>query len=144
MAKPVGTQHVLQSLQMPPDLAILRLTDPVYATQLDDQEAHHRISNASSTTSNPSHDPRVLKTDLQHYRDLFSKLRFSYVEQVTKEKFLRAVTAEPPELVDQGENIRLIEENKQSKQRLGEKKEELHGMLSDLEAQGRELARSKS
>lgn len=141
MAALTDAQLAVPALQIPEDLAILRLTGPIFAAQQLGHQSQ-RTSNASQI-SNPSNDPSIVKADLQHYRDLFSKLRFSYVEQVTKEKFLRAVTSEPAVLVQHGENVRLGRGNEESKRLLAEKKEELHGMLSDLEAQSRELARSE-
>ncbi len=40
-------------------------------------------------------------------QELFSKLRFSYLEQVTKEKFIRAIVGDPPLVVEHQENVEL-------------------------------------
>jgi len=79
-----------------------------------------------------------------HYQELFSKLRFSYVEQVTKERFLRAVTAEVPEFVGQGENAELEAKLREDKAALKAKKEEVRGLIAVLEEQGRGLAGRES
>ena len=85
--------------QQPAELYILNIAQPI----LNPEASAKRSSNASDQERTPS----ALQADLEHYRELFSKLRFSYVEQVTKERFLRAVTAEQPEFVDGDENREL-------------------------------------
>lgn len=69
-------------------------------------------------------------------------MRFSYVEQVTKERFLRAVTAEQPEFVTAAENAELEERLRGDKSALKQKKQEVREIISALEEQGRQLARS--
>jgi hypothetical protein len=102
------------------------------------------IINLTASKSSPSTlPPAALAADLTHYRDLFSKLRFSYLEQVTKERFLRALTADPPEFADAQENAELENRLVELKARLKEKKGEVRGMIGDLEEQGRVLAGSK-
>jgi hypothetical protein len=56
-----------------------------------------------------------LDAELDHYKDLFSKLRFSYVEQVTKENFLKAIVAKSPQLVDAADNALLEQHLAQAK-----------------------------
>lgn len=140
----MDVNSALQQLRGTSELSIIRLTEPFFASRLEaDINNGNRVSNASSTASDSTRDPSTLQADLQHYRDLFSKLRFSYVEQVTKEKFLRTITQDTPLFVTAEDNAALDEKNREDKAVLSEKKEELCGMLQDLEAQGRELARSK-
>ena len=122
-------------------LSILTLSDPYLATA--NNTSTQRTSNASSTDGRDNASPAILAADLTHYQELFSKLRFSYVEQVTKERFLRAVTAEQPEFVDPSENAALEEKLKVEKAALKEKKMEVREMVGDLEEQGRMLARSE-
>ncbi len=66
-------------------------------------------------------------------QDLFSKLRFSYIEQVTKEKFLRAVASTPPLLIDPADNAEL-------EQRLAERKAALKQQKADVASQIEQLA----
>lgn len=94
--------------------------------------------NLSNTSSIP---PAALTADLAHYRDLFSKLRFSYLEQVTKERFLRAIVADPPEFVDTSDNAALEVKIGEDKAVLKQKKEEVKEICGELEEQGRLLAR---
>ncbi|KAL8822497.1 MAG: hypothetical protein Q9191_006767 [Dirinaria sp. TL-2023a] len=73
--------------------------------------------------------------------ELFSKLRFSYLEQVTKEKFLRAIVGDPPLIVEHQENIELESQLAEVKAVLKEQKEHVAQMVKDLETKGRELAK---
>lgn len=73
-------------------------------------------------------------------QELFSKLRFSYVEQVTKEKFLRSITDNPPHLVEATENDEKEKEILALKSDLKERKLEVAEILGQLQEKGRELA----
>ncbi|OLL22663.1 Kinetochore protein Sos7 [Neolecta irregularis DAH-3] len=57
----------------------------------------------SETTTIQSDLPNPLgvEADLNHFKELFSKLKFSYLEQETKEKYLKALLEDPPQFVDQ-------------------------------------------
>lgn len=81
-----------------------------------------------------------LSAELDHYKDLFSKLRFSYVEQVTKERFLKAIVADPPHLVDAAENARLEQHLAQAKAALKAKKEHTNQKVQELQDLGTRLA----
>jgi hypothetical protein len=131
----MDAQNALEQLQQPAELYILNISQPI----LNPEAPAKRSSNASDQERTPS----ALQADLEHYRELFSKLRFSYVEQVTKERFLRAVTAEQPEFVDGDENRELGEKLAADKAALKARKEEVRGIIGDLEEQGRVLARRK-
>ena len=75
------------------------------------------------------------------WQELFSKLRFSYLEQVTKEKFLRAIVGDPPQIVEPSENAELESELISIKAILKEQKQHVADMVAELENQGRGLAR---
>lgn len=122
------------------DLSILSISEPILnvASQTT-RSPSKRYSNADKISQTPA----SLAADLVHYQELFSKLRFSYVEQVTKERFLRAVTAEQPDFVTAGENAELEERLRGDKSALKQKKQEVREIISALEEQGRQLARSK-
>jgi chromosome segregation ATPase len=70
---------------------------------------------------------------------LFSKLRFSYLEQVTKEKFIRAIVGDPPLVVEHQENVELEETLTVSKAALKAQKTEVAELVAELEQRGREL-----
>ena len=117
------------------ELSILSLSHP-YLHPSSPTATTTRDSNASTTTTT---NPALLTADLSHYRDLFTKLRFSYVEQVTKERFLRALVANPPDFTDARENAELAESLKAEKEVLRAKKEEVRGLMEEMETQGRGL-----
>lgn len=72
-------------------------------------------------------------------QELFSKLRFSYLEQVTKEKFIRAIVGDPPLVVEHQENIELESTLAVSKAALKAQKTEVAELVAELEKRGREL-----
>ncbi len=74
-------------------------------------------------------------------KELFSKLRFSYLEQVTKEKFIRAIVGDPPLVVEHQENVELEETLAISKAALKAQKTEVAELVAELEKRGRELCR---
>lgn len=133
----------INQLRQPMSLSILSLTEPILNAASVTRSPSKRYSNATQTVQTPS----SLAADLTHYQELFSKLRFSYVEQVTKERFLRAVTAAEPEFVTAQDNAELEKQlygESGLKAGLKEKKSEVRGIIEALEEQGRQLARSKS
>ena len=73
-------------------------------------------------------------------QELFSKLRFSYIEQVTKEKFLRAITAETPLFVEPSDNAALEEQLAAEKVALKAQKDEVARLTEQLEVKGRAMA----
>lgn len=127
----------IKSLQKSQEISIIRLSEPI--TLFAGADAGTRISDASSASaSGPS--PASLDADLAHYSELFSKLRFSYVEQVTKEKFIRAIVGDPPLIVTASENGELEKENAKAKMALKSLKVEVSDMIQLLEHKGRELS----
>ncbi|KAK6431435.1 hypothetical protein LTR95_012403 [Oleoguttula sp. CCFEE 5521] len=128
----MDVETALSRLQAPSQLSILTLSHPL----LEPPTANKR---ASEISENPDRTPSALQADLVHYQELFAKLRFSYVEQVTKERFLRAVTALPPEFVNGAQNAELEAELKEMKAGLKDKKAEVKAIVGELEEKGTEL-----
>lgn len=73
-------------------------------------------------------------------KELFTKLRFSYVEQVTKEKFLRAIVSDDPAVVEPAENAELEALLAEQKAALKAQKAEVAGLIAEIERRGRELS----
>ncbi|KAF3397028.1 Kinetochore protein Sos7 [Talaromyces pinophilus] len=124
-------------------LAILRISEPI-TSSLDVDGIPRSPSKRASDASIVSDDnptPASLEADLTHYKELFSKLRFSYLEQVTKEKFLRGIVGDPPLVVGHNENVELEATLAEAKQQLQQRKEEVRVMVEEMEKTGRELAR---
>ena len=81
-----------------------------------------------------------LTHSLSGIKELFSKLRFSYLEQVTKEKFLRAIVGDPPQIVEPGENAALEAHLADTKQVLQAQKKEVEAMVAELDSRARDLS----
>lgn len=133
----------LQQLQIPTDLTILSLSAPYLADPSPSSNNNNKRTSTSSNENRENATPAILSADLAHYQDLFSKLRFSYVEQVTKERFLRSITAQQPDFVDAAENAELQERLTADKAALKERKAEVREIVEALEEQGRQLAGRK-
>lgn len=129
----------LQALVANQEITILKLSEPISEiVQLQEQ------SQRTSDISNSSLDvttPASLEGDLAHYRELFAKLRFSYVEQVTKEKFIRAIVGDPPLIVSPQENVDLEKQNLIAKATLKASKTEVADMVTELEKKAKDLSR---
>ncbi|KAK1782801.1 hypothetical protein QBC45DRAFT_193866 [Copromyces sp. CBS 386.78] len=98
------------------------------------------VSTHSASSALDAPTPASLEADLAHYKELFAKLRFSYVEQVTKEKFIRAIVGDPPLIVTPQENADLEASNVAAKASLKALKTEVALLVEDLESRSRELA----
>ncbi|KAE9370631.1 hypothetical protein N431DRAFT_412197 [Stipitochalara longipes BDJ] len=133
--------EVLQALldaQTSHELSIIKLSEPISGPLK--QNGTERTSDVSAEVlENPT--PASLEADLAHYKELFSKLRFSYLEQVTKEKFIRAIVGDPPLVVEHQENVELEESLAVAKAALKAQKTEVAELVAELEARGRELCR---
>ncbi|KAB5547045.1 hypothetical protein GE09DRAFT_198753 [Coniochaeta sp. 2T2.1] len=133
----------LEALQSRP-ISILKLSEPISSALAHPDITGTTTATRTSDVSNSSLDaptPASLEADLAHYKELFSKLRFSYVEQVTKEKFIRAIVGDPPQIVTPGENLLLEQNNATAKAQLKALKSDVAATVDELEELGRNLAR---
>lgn len=129
--------ETLQNLQSTNEVSIIRLSEPISnSAPQDSRQRASDVSNASLDGPTPA----SLEADLAHYAELFAKLRFSYVEQVTKEKFIRAIVGDPPLIVTMQENLDLEKENGAAKAQLKALKLEVADMVAQLEKTGRDLS----
>ncbi|CRK20798.1 Kinetochore protein Sos7 like [Verticillium longisporum] len=127
----------LEALERNSEISIIKLSEPISSAY--SQDARQRTSDASNASLDAP-TPASLDADLQHYKELFSKLRFSYVEQVTKEKFIRAIVGDPPHIVTPQENLELEKQNLAAKTQLKALKIEVADMVAELEKRGRDLS----
>ena len=74
------------------------------------------------------------------FQELFSKLRFSYLEQVTKEKFLRAIVGDPPLVVEHHDIVELEAQLVMEKAALKAQKDDVAAMTKELDEWGRNLS----
>ncbi|KAF3004107.1 hypothetical protein E8E13_004126 [Curvularia kusanoi] len=130
----------LAQLQQEHELKIIAITEPLKPKDLPPSSKKRNSAASVDSEQNVDTHPAALESDLKHYKELFSKLRFSYVEQVTKEKFLRNLTDDPPRLVEAAENVEKEAEILTLKASLKERKLEVADLLKQLEVKGKELA----
>ncbi|KAK5071950.1 hypothetical protein LTR64_004271 [Lithohypha guttulata] len=130
-------------------LSILSLADPILnpepqtLPQTPSSQSQSQLSvsqNGSNATNTTILTPSTLAVDLEHYRDLFSKLRFSYLEQVTKEKYLKNLIGEPPTLATPEQNAQLEEKLVVMKAELQTKKRGVDALVVEMEQLAREIA----
>ncbi|POS78320.1 hypothetical protein DHEL01_v203281 [Diaporthe helianthi] len=139
--KAAGVLHELEELQSSHEISIIKLSEPISSAlpQTGQDTNTARTSDVSSSSVDTT--PASLEADLAHYKELFAKLRFSYVEQVTKEKFIRSIVGEPPLIVTPQENVELEKQNAAAKAQLKALKMEVADTAEELESKGRELSR---
>lgn len=135
---PEEALRAVKQLQDKHEVSIIKLSEPILSSESD--EVSQRTSDASNA-STEAPTPAGLAADLAHYKELFAKLRFSYVEQVTKEKFIRAIVGDPPLIVTMQENLQLEKENAAAKAELKALKADVANMVTELETKGRDLSR---
>lgn len=128
----------LEQLQSQHEISIIKLSEPISTPS--PQDARQRNSDASNVSLDAT-TPASLEADLTHYKELFAKLRFSYVEQVTKEKFIRAIVGDPPLIVTAVENLELEKENAAAKSELKALKNEVADMVEELRRKAKELCK---
>ena len=129
----------LGELQNNHEVSIIKISEPI--TSAIPQDGNNVRTSDVSNSSMDAPTPASLEADLAHYKELFAKLRFSYVEQVTKEKFIRAIVGDPPLIVSPQENLELEKENAMAKGQLKALKMEVADMVEDLEKRGRDLSK---
>lgn len=131
----------LEDLQAKHEISIIKISEPISSALPQSAQDTNNVRTSDVSNSSVDPTPASLEADLAHYKELFSKLRFSYVEQVTKEKFIRAIVGEPPLIVTPQENLELEKQNVAAKGQLKALKMEVADMVEELEAKGRELSR---
>ena len=132
----------LRSASARHEMTILRLSEPISSAlqTASTSDTNARTSDISNNSALDAPTPASLEADLAHYQELFAKLRFSYVEQVTKEKFIRAIVGDPPLIVTPQENADLEASNTEAKAALKALKTSVAELASTLESRARDLA----
>ncbi|KXG46117.1 uncharacterized protein PGRI_049730 [Penicillium griseofulvum] len=121
-------------------LEIIRISEPISTEVGGSYPSPSKRTSDVSASNYDDPTPASLEADLAHYKELFSKLRFSYLEQVTKEKFLRAIVGDPPVIVGHNENMELEAQLAEVKAELKARKEDARIMIEEMELMGRDLA----
>ncbi|KAJ4417586.1 hypothetical protein N0V82_006059 [Gnomoniopsis sp. IMI 355080] len=131
----------LEDLQSKHEISIIKLSEPIFSSFPQQGEDANTVRTSDVSNSSVDATPASLEADLAHYKELFAKLRFSYVEQVTKEKFIRAIVGEPPLIVSPQENLELERQNVTAKGQLKQLKLQVADMVEELEQRGKEIAK---
>ncbi|EFQ29585.1 hypothetical protein CGRA01v4_14863 [Colletotrichum graminicola] len=137
--KAASVLRKIEDLNENHEISIIRLSEPISSAVA--QESRQQRTSDASNASQDAATPASLDADLEHYKELFAKLRFSYVEQVTKEKFIRAIVGDPPVIVSPQENVELEKANLAAKAQLKALKVEVAELVTELERKGKELAK---
>ncbi|TIC01884.1 hypothetical protein E3Q18_00525 [Wallemia mellicola] len=106
--------------------------------KLKDDFLNKKVDDSTSFSSNQSiqqlpTDPLSFESELLQSVDYFGKLKFKYVEQQTKENFLKKILSTQPPLITPEDNAILEESNKQDKQLLKQAKEATDKKTQNLE-----------
>ncbi|KAL1859720.1 hypothetical protein Daus18300_009439 [Diaporthe australafricana] len=132
----------LDDIQSRHEISIIKISEPISSVLPQGGQDANTARTSDVSSSSVDATPASLEADLAHYKELFAKLRFSYVEQVTKEKFIRAIVGEPPLIVTPQENVELEKQNAAAKGQLKALKMEVADTVEELESKGRELSRT--
>ena len=119
-----------------------RTTNPLKI--LSYAESLLKSTSTTTTSSDDQATPLALLTDLTHYRDLFSKLRFSYTEQKTKEEYIRTLvssTSATLRFPSTDSNAPLEAHVSQLKAELQTKKRVTETLISEMEELAGQIAR---
>ncbi|AOA61411.1 Hypothetical protein KP2612_000670 [Komagataella phaffii] len=81
-------------------------------------------------------DPREIENSLKFYETQFEKLGFQYLEQESKEKFLRIIINENPKLIDNNNIVQLEKENSQVKDNIDEVDSKIKTQVKELDQLG--------
>ncbi|KAI5820468.1 hypothetical protein BZA77DRAFT_384202 [Pyronema omphalodes] len=95
---------------------------------------------ANSDLSITDADPVALDYELVHYRNLFQRLKFSYLEQIAKEKFVRTITDDNRVFPEAEENDALVEKVMAAKNEWKQSKRELEAMVDRVKGLGERIA----
>ncbi|CDZ97854.1 hypothetical protein [Phaffia rhodozyma] len=77
-------------------------------------------------------NPTLIGEEIAASIEFFKKIKFKYIEQESKETFLKLMLAEEPLQIDEAENDKLAEENRRSKEKLKRAKTELDQLKEEL------------
>ncbi|CAM0137331.1 unnamed protein product [Umbelopsis sp. WA50703] len=83
--------------------------------------------------------PQNFAMAAEFYKDHFAKLKFNYLEQETKERFLKSLLKEPTVNVEQSDNWEIDRQNREEKQKLKTGKLETIALKREITTLGKTL-----
>lgn len=97
-----STFSIEQHAQVLQDFNATKLN--IHAKQEDFASRSASFSSTGNSRLDENHSPNTINSELKDYQELFSKLKVTYLEQETKEKFLRMILSEEVEDANENEN----------------------------------------
>ncbi|CAO3681354.1 unnamed protein product [Umbelopsis vinacea] len=83
--------------------------------------------------------PQSFSMAAEFYKDHFAKLKFNYLEQETKDRFLKSLVKDPPMVVEQSDNWEIDRQNREEKQKLKAGKLETTTLKREIATVGKTL-----
>lgn len=102
-------------------------------------QAESIFKSAVDSSSSSLSDPRAINEELAYLKEFCSKLKFQYLEQETRDKFLRLLLIEDTHNVPAEELDRIVQENVELKQVLKQRKTEMENVLEKSEAMAEDV-----
>lgn len=99
----------------------------------------HDFISSIDNISEGARNPGCVGDEINSRKELFSKLKFQYLEQVTKEKFLRAILETPPVYIEKGDIDAIQEKNASAKTALKEVKSNVQKKMAEIDEVTREV-----
>ncbi|CCE88995.1 Piso0_001790 [Millerozyma farinosa CBS 7064] len=99
----------------------------------------HDFISSIDNISEGARNPGCVGDEINSRKELFSKLKFQYLEQVTKEKFLRAILETPPVYIEKGDIDAIQEKNDSAKAALKEVKNNVQKKMAEIDEVTREV-----
>ncbi|ODQ80285.1 hypothetical protein BABINDRAFT_166634 [Babjeviella inositovora NRRL Y-12698] len=84
-------------------------------------------------------NPKAIDDDIKQKKELYKQLKFQYLEQETKEKFLRIILDNPPRYIDNSDLAEIDQQTSALKQGLRTKKASVEQRSKQLEALSAEV-----
>lgn len=128
---------------LPPSSSSPDVTTTNTTTSSTTTPANHLGQDDDDDDTGRSSYPATLELELAHYKELFSQQRFSYLEQVTKEKFLRSITDDhslDTRIPTPADNERLEAHVRAAKDQLRRVKRDVAEILDEIVALARRLS----
>ncbi|KAG0232983.1 hypothetical protein BGW42_007796 [Actinomortierella wolfii] len=96
------------------------------------EKALHNLSKLEAVAGGAALALSRLEGEVEYFKELFDKLKFSYLEQDSKEKFLNGILKEPPLEIKQEDNEELEAKNMETKKMLEDKVQQMEDLRQEI------------
>lgn len=115
-----------------------RVYDPTQAP-VEEEDENDITSSGKPADVKVNSRPQLIDRDIEFQRENFHNLKLAYLEQETKEKFVRAVVSDPPLVIEQADISAIEADNAAKKKELQRHKKECSDLQKQLEDLSREV-----